>query len=150
MRAVRWAAAGVLSLIGLITIIAAIVGVVENALSHEEDGGRARVHSPFLARPCSTPDDPECAPQDRSVKLTLRTRETEDVADDALYRRALRQGPFFVEVKWRSDSHEVTQVREDGEWRVVAHPSDADFFFAFVMIVVGVLRLLIALRVTPI
>jgi hypothetical protein len=108
------------------------------------------VHSPFLARPCTSEGDPECAPKDPSVKFALRGGESDEVADERLYDRAREEGPFVVDVKWRSDSHNVTQVRENGRWRVVAHPADAGYFEALITIGVGLLFLWLARRVAPI
>jgi hypothetical protein len=146
----RWIGGGFLGLLGVFAVIAGCVGIVETLRAHEEDGGRARVHSPFLQRPCTTDGDPQCDPQDPAVKFDLRGDDTDEVADQRLYDRARRYGPFTVDVKWRSDSHEVTQVREDGRWRVVAHPADAAIVEALFALGFGLLFLWLGRRVTPI
>jgi hypothetical protein len=137
----RNAAAVVLAAFGVLLVVTGAIGFVQSVFSHEEPGGRAKVQHPFLDQTCFRTG---CVSDTPKVELALRDGGSDEVEDRELYDRARGQGPFFVEVRWLSASHSVTQVREDGRWRVVAHAAAGDAFGAILEVIVGGLVLLVS------
>jgi hypothetical protein len=136
----------VLALVGVITVVASLVGGFRAVFAHEQDGGRARVYGAFTAEDCGRPG---CGPGDHTVRFDLEGDNTDEVADERLYHRVVSDGPFVTDVKVQSDTHEVTQVRERGGWRVVAHAAAGNAVELVLSFVVGLFLLFVGLGMWP-
>jgi hypothetical protein len=129
----------------VLMVVSGIGTTFEAATSHEVDAGSARFSGAYLAEDCGDRYE-GCADTVPTVGVTDREGAESEVEDDGLYARVRERGPFTAPVRWNDSSHEIAQVRVDGEWVVIAHTRAAGGFEGVALLIGGSLLLVAAVH----
>jgi len=138
LRLLRTAGLGVVTLLGLVMVVAGIGGLLEGG-GDVEIAGQGRLHSPFVEEePCSARRPDSVCERYQAVRLDLPNGMTEVVRQEPLYALARREGrPLAVEVEWDDELESATRVRYEGRWYRAGFPKDAALVESILVLLLG-------------